>query len=282
MYSGSSISGRELSSLKASQLDNQSKPYSNPNQLIGDKILTIDVANTNLMAEWSRFAIYALPLVTIFIAATSTSALSSTSARIAEVGGFSAQLFDPSKFQPVCPASDSLYQVMKGVSNTLIGAENVIEYGPLVASVLLRVRLELCVFESFIYEAVIPFIQQKGISWIFPLHETLETFLAGTIFAVASNFILLGSTKVITVLLIYIDALFGIPVRVIGALLSKFNSLPGKVGNVLKFSGEAFGAIRRSIEAIDTFVGRYLVFGTTAYVLLKFLHYKVFSNFPPF
>ena len=32
-----------------------------------------------------------------------------------------------------------------------------------------------------------------------PLHETVETFLAGTIFAVASNFILIGSTKIVTV-----------------------------------------------------------------------------------
>ena len=40
-----------------------------------------------------------------------------------------------------------------------------------------------------------PFIQKNGLSWILPMHETVETFLAGTIFALALNFILVGSTK---------------------------------------------------------------------------------------
>jgi len=102
-------------------------------------------------------------------------------------------VFDPSQFQPVCPSSDTFYQVLKYVANSLVGQENVVEYGPLIASVLLRIRLELCVLESFVYEAVIPFIQQKGLSWVLPIHETVETFLAGTIFALASNFILLGN-----------------------------------------------------------------------------------------
>jgi hypothetical protein len=53
------------------------------------------------------------------------------------------------------------------------GQENVVEYGPLIASVLLRIRLELCVLESFLYEAVLPFIQKKGLSWVLPLHETV-------------------------------------------------------------------------------------------------------------
>lgn len=56
-----------------------------------------------------------------------------------------------------------------------IGQENVVEYGPLIASVLLRIRLELCVLESFLYEAVLPFIQKKGLSWVLPLHETVGT-----------------------------------------------------------------------------------------------------------
>ena len=102
-------------------------------------------------------------------------------------------VFDPSQFQPVCPSSDTFYQVLKYAANALVGQENVVEYGPLIASVLLRIRLELCVLESFLYEAVIPFIQQKGLSWVFPINETVETFLAGTIFALASNFILLGT-----------------------------------------------------------------------------------------
>jgi hypothetical protein len=86
----------------------------------------------------------------------------------------------------------------------------VVEYGPLIASVLLRIRLELCVLESFLYEAVLPFIQKKGLSWVLPLHETVETFLAGTIFAIASNFILLGSTKIFSIILIYADAITGV------------------------------------------------------------------------
>jgi hypothetical protein len=64
----------------------------------------------------------------------------------------------------------------------------------------LRVRLELCVLESFVNEAIVPFVREKGLSWVLPLHETVETFLAGTVFAVATNFILLGSTKIVAVL----------------------------------------------------------------------------------
>ena len=33
-------------------------------------------------------------------------------------------------------------------------------------------RLEVCVLESFVYEAVVPFVQRKGLGWILPLHET--------------------------------------------------------------------------------------------------------------
>ena len=49
-----------------------------------------------------------------------------------------------------------------------------------------------------------------------PLHETVETFLAGVIFAVASNFILIGSTKIVTVIFTYGDVFFGFPLRVVG------------------------------------------------------------------
>ena len=80
----------------------------------------------------------------------------------------------------------------------LVGPESYKEYAPLIAGGLLRVRLELCVVESFFYEAIVPFIQEKGLSWVLPLHETVETFLAGTVFAVATNFILIGSTKIVT------------------------------------------------------------------------------------
>lgn len=194
-------------------------------------------------------------------------------------------IFDPSNFQPVCPASDSFYQFSKGFANALVGSENVQEYGPLIASVLLRVRLELCVFESFLYEAVAPFIKQKGLSWILPLHESLETLIAGTVFAVASNFILLGSTKIFTVLLIYFDALLGWPIRFIGGLLQKFSgkdSTPSSVGKAMKIIGDIIGGVRKAVEVIDTFVGRYLVFGTTVYIVIKFAHYKFFNGIIPF
>ncbi len=51
---------------------------------------------------------------------------------------------------------------------------------------------------------------------VLPLHETVETFIAGVIFAVATNFILLGSTKLVTVLVTYADLLLGFPFRLIG------------------------------------------------------------------
>lgn len=126
-------------------------------------------------------------------------------------------LQDPSTFQPVCPASDGLYRFGGKLVLTVVGPENYKEYAPLIAGGLLRVRLELCVIESFVYEAVIPFVQEKGLSWILPLHETVETFLAGVIFAVASNFILIGSTKIVTVIATYADVLFGFPFRIVGA-----------------------------------------------------------------
>lgn len=201
-------------------------------------------------------------------------------------------LFDPAKFQPVCPASDGFYQFTKSIANSIIGQENVVEYGPLVASVLLRVRLELCVFESFVYEAVLPFIHQKGLSWILPLHETLETFIAGTIFAVASNFILLGSTKIFTVILIYIDALLGFPIRILGNVIQRFSTQPKSgtnkelskptvvylVGKAFSLMGEVVGGSRKAMEVLDTFVGRYLVFATTVYILFKLAHYKFFND----
>jgi hypothetical protein len=200
---------------------------------------------------------------------------------LAKTDVFNSQLFDTAKFVPVCPASDNFYQFLKGLINALIGSENVAEYGPLIASVLLRVRLELCVLESFIYEAIIPFIKLKGLSWILPLHETFETFLAGTIFAISTNFILLGSTKIIAVILVYIDALIGFPFRVIGGFIKKISS--GNVsavsfGNLLKLIGDISSLLRTNMEKFDTFVGRYLVIGTSAYVVFKFAHFKLFNT----
>lgn len=190
-------------------------------------------------------------------------------------------IFDPSQFQPVCPTSDTLYQILKGTSTALVGQSNADEYGPLIASVLLRIRLELCVLESFVYEAVVPFIQKKGISWVLPLHETVETFLAGTIFAIASNFILLSSTKIVAVLFVYADTLTGMPSRAIGNGIKKVSQKAsgGDVfGSVLKAYGDVLGLTRSVIENVDVFVGRYLVLVTSFYIAFKFAHFKFFND----
>ena len=194
------------------------------------------------------------------------------------------QLFDPSQFQPVCPASDTVYQLLKVTANGVVGKDNVDEYGPLIASVLLRIRLELCVLESFLYEAVIPFVSKKGLSWVLPLHETVESFLAGTIFAIASNFILLGSTKILSVLFIYADVITGMPTRFLGNTLRKTNppnSPLDRVGYVVKLYGDVIGTVKSVLESADTFVGRYLVIFTTLYIAFKFLHFKVFNDIFP-
>eukprot|EP01038_Epipyxis_sp_PR26KG_P012027 gene12027-16100_t len=231
----------------------------------------------NMMENAKSYASSAIIVMLTVLTIASVSQAGFTSMMLTD--SFNPQLFDTSQFQPVCPASDSLYQFLKSLANSFVGAENVVQFGPLIASVLLRIRLELCVFESFIYEAVIPFIKAKGLSWILPFHETLETFLAGTIFAVASNFILLGSTKIFAVLLIYFDTLVGMPTRFVGNIVKKFSSksaIADTIGNVLKVFGEIVGAVRNAVESFDTFVGRYLVVATTAYVIFKFLHFKVF------
>lgn len=41
----------------------------------------------------------------------------------------------------------------------LAGRETYQEYAPLIAGSLLRVRLEFCVLESFVYESIIPFVK---------------------------------------------------------------------------------------------------------------------------
>ena len=40
--------------------------------------------------------------------------------------------------------------------------------------------------------------------------------------------------------------------------------------------------LRKVLDAVDLFVGRYLVLWVTAYIGVKFLHFKVFPDFPPF
>ena len=134
--------------------------------------------------------------------------------------------FDPRAFNPVCAASDGFYQFLKGATQSLVGPESFAEYGPLIASGLLRIRLELCVVESFFNEAVGPFIAENGIGWILPLHETVETFLAGIVFALATTFILVSSTKIVTVIVTYADFIIGIPLRVLGGF--SFDRARGK------------------------------------------------------
>ncbi len=124
--------------------------------------------------------------------------------------------FNPDTFRPVCAASDSFYRLLQSSTRALVGDDNFSEYGPLIAGGLLRIRLELCVVESFFNEAVGPFISQNGLNWILPLHETVETFLAGSIFALATTFILVGSTKLIQIIAFYGDLVLGGPCRLFG------------------------------------------------------------------
>ena len=125
---------------------------------------------------------------------------------------------NPDNFKPVCANSDALYRFLQGLAKVVVGDDSFTRFGPLIAEGLLRVRLELCVVESFVNEAAVPFIERNGVSWVLPLHETPETFLAGTIFGLASTFILVGSTKLITVIFTYSDFLIGAPCRLIGGI----------------------------------------------------------------
>ena len=134
--------------------------------------------------------------------------------------------FNPDNFKPVCSTSDTFYRVLQGTTRSVVGDDNFVEYGPLIAGGLLRIRLELCVVESFFNEAVGPFIEKNGLNWILPLHETVETFLAGTIFAAASTFILVGSTKIVSVVFTYCDVFVGGPCRLFGGFF--FDRAQGK------------------------------------------------------
>lgn len=147
---------------------------------------------------------------------TALTAAADTAQAAADKAIFSQGQLDPSTFQPVCPASDGFYRFLQSSTAAVVGPDSFVEYGPLIAGGLLRVRLELCVVESFFQEAVVPFINRNGLSWILPLHETVETFLAGTIFALAATFILIGSTKLVSVIVFFTDLIFGGPARLFG------------------------------------------------------------------
>ena len=233
-------------------------------------------------------------------------------------GSIASSTFDPRNFQPVCGVSDAVYRTLQATALSVVGKQNYEDYAPLIAGGILRVRLELCVLESFVYEAVLPFVKEKGLSWVLPLHETVETFLAGTVFAIATNFILLGSTKIVAVLVAYTDLLFGLPARLLGSLgwnvsyrqlvgpesgkqkrgekldsVEQFQKVLGTTNvvtnpfillfvfsTILRLFGGVAKNGRKVLELLDTFVGRYLVYTTVGYVTLKFLHFKVFPDFP--
>jgi len=214
-------------------------------------------------------------------------------------------------FRPVCPASDQFYGVGKGVADTLLGFDGQ-EYRPLLIEALLRARLEICVLESFVYEAVIPFVEKKGLGWVLPFRETLDTVIAGTVFAVALNFILFGTTKILAVLSIYHDFIVGAPLRLIGFAivpdppkpkeppLIQIN-WPGQsteeeeppppaepkeppavpflvFGTVCKGYGIFAELLKNLLEGLDTFVGRYLAVASVFYVSFKWAHFRLFND----
>lgn len=219
----------------------------------------------------------------------------------------------PDTFRPVCPASDGVYGVGKSVADSLLGNEGA-EYRPLAIEALLRVRLEICVLESFVYEAIVPFVQKKGLGWVLPLHESIDTVIAGTVFVVALNFILFGTTKILAVLSIYHDFLIGAPLRLVGfaifpeqraketpfiqinwpgsaspseALAQEEEREPPPLplaifGGICKGYGLFAGVVKNLFEGLDTFVGRYLVVTSVAYIGFKWAHFRIFPDFPPF
>jgi hypothetical protein len=50
----------------------------------------------------------------------------------------------------------------------------------------------------------------------------------------------------------------------------------------VKAVGETSKVIKEVLEALDLFVGRYLTLIATGYIGIKFIHFKVFPDFPPF
>lgn len=192
-----------------------------------------DPFNTNVMKGWDELSDRDQVLITVPDShrvedsnnngglAAPLAALSVVNMAVAErasaAGGVVSQgMYNPDTFRPVCSASDGFYRFLQSTTRAVVGDESFVEYGPLIAGGLLRVRLELCVVESFFNEAVGPFIKQNGLNWILPLHETVETFIAGTIFALATTFILVGSTKLISVIALYGDVFIGGPCRLFG------------------------------------------------------------------
>ena len=64
---------------------------------------------------------------------------------------------------------------------------------------------------------------------------------------------------------------------------TELKDLPGIVlSGSIKAAGQAVGFVREILDAIDLFVGKSLILWATAYILFKFLHFKIFPDFPPF
>ena len=80
--------------------------------------------------------------------------------------------FDPAKFTPVCTASDAIYSGAQQSIAVIVGPKVFEEYAPLIAGGLLRVRLELCVVESFFGEGGTPFCPKKRPQLGLTFHET--------------------------------------------------------------------------------------------------------------
>lgn len=191
-------------------------------------------------------------------------------------------IFDPTLFTPVCAVSDSFYRAAQQTVLFVVGEQTFQEYAPLIAGTLLRVRLELCVVESFFSEAIVPFVNENGLSWVLPRTETVETFLAGTIFSIALNIIFIGSSKIIAVLVTLIDLLLGLPARLVSKIPVGGGDGEDKDSPVVTtlavigVFGQVLDVARKVAEFADVFVARYLAILTVAYIVFKFLHFRVF------
>ena len=192
------------------------------------------------------------------------------------------QLFDPATFAPVCTLSDGFYRETQQIVLFLVGSDVYQDYAPLIAGALLRVRLELCIVESFVSEAVLPFVRQNGLSWVLPAHETIETFLAGSIFAVAVNVIFIGSSKIISVIVIFVDFIIGLPFRLLGKIPVGDEQSPAKAAvTVVGLVGKGLEVSRNVAEFADLFVARYLALFTVLYIAIKFIHFRILPDIFP-
>ena len=48
----------------------------------------------------------------------------------------------------------------------------------------------------------------------------------------------------------------------------------------VKAAGQSIGLLREVLDSVDLFVGKSLVLWVTAYVGIKFIHFKIFPDFP--